>query len=169
MWGAFATSGTAFALIALPVAPINSPLWDTVSGIHGEFEEMIGWPELVEAVANIYAGIPAQDKPATVVLAQNYGEAGAVNLLGQAYGLPRAISGMNTYWLRGHGNPPPQTAIVVGLGGGTARNLFESCETVAIVTNRYSIMNEEKGRSILLCRSPRAPWSQMWRVLLSFG
>jgi hypothetical protein len=35
-------------------------------------------------------------------------------LYGPAYGLPEAISGINTYWLRGYGDPPPQTVIVLG-------------------------------------------------------
>jgi hypothetical protein len=35
------------------------------------------------------------------ILAGNYGKAGAINLYGPAYGLPEAISGINSYWLRG--------------------------------------------------------------------
>ena len=128
------------------------------------------WPELVETVAGVYTAIPAEDKPTTVVLVGNYGEAGAINILGRTHGLPRAISGVNTYWLRGYGDPAPQTAIVLGLSSGTARSFFETCETAATVTNRHSVMNEEwSHHSIFLCRTPRAPWQQMWRVLLSFG
>jgi hypothetical protein len=41
------------------------------------------------------------------ILAGNYGEAGAINLYGPAYDLPEAISGINSYWLRGYGDPPP--------------------------------------------------------------
>jgi hypothetical protein len=42
------------------------------------------------------------------------GKLGAVNLYGPAYGLPTAISGMNSNWERGYGDPPPQTVIVLG-------------------------------------------------------
>jgi hypothetical protein len=41
------------------------------------------------------------------ILAGNYGEAGAINLYGPAYGLPEAMSGINSYWLCGYGDPPP--------------------------------------------------------------
>jgi len=34
---------------------------------------------------------------------------GATNLYGPAYPLPMAISGMNSNWYRGYGDPPPQT------------------------------------------------------------
>ena len=40
----------------------------------------------------------------TTVTASDEGEAGAVNHYGAGYGLPRAISGMNSNWLRGYGD-----------------------------------------------------------------
>lgn len=170
MWTVFAASGIAFAAIALPIAPIHSPLWDTASDINGELEEMVGWPELVEKVAGIYASLPAEEKPTTVIFTGNYGEAGAINLLGRPYGLPRAISGVNTYWLRGYGDPPPQTVITLGIDGGTAYRLFETCNYAGPVANKYSVFNEEmRGPGIYLCRTPRAPWSELWTRLLSFG
>ena len=49
------------------------------------------------------------------IIAGDEGEAGAVNLYGAAYGLPRAISGMNSNWLRGYGDPPPHTLIAIGM------------------------------------------------------
>ena len=93
---------------------INSSLWDMASDINGELKEMVGWPDLVESVANIYAGLPAEERPQTGILTGNYGEAGAINLYGPAYGLPPAISAINSYWLRGYGDPPPETLLLVG-------------------------------------------------------
>jgi hypothetical protein len=49
------------------------------------------------------------------ILGTNYGEAGAINLYGPQYGLPQAISGVNSFWVRGYGDPEPQTVIVIGL------------------------------------------------------
>ena len=39
-------------------------------------------------VADVYAALPAQDKPHTVLLTGNYGEAGALDRYGKALGLP---------------------------------------------------------------------------------
>jgi hypothetical protein len=160
-----------FALLALPVAPINSPLWKTASDINGELKEMVGWPEMVESVATIYAALPADEKPVTAILAGNYGEAGAIDLYGPAYGLPGAISGTNSYWLRGYGDPPPQQAIVLGFDWVYAQSLFNSCELAGRNTNRFGVMNEEARAhgSILLCRGVRGSWAEIWPRLLNFG
>ena len=64
--------------------------------LHDNFVEEIGWPELSETIANVYAGLPSEEKPKTRVLTGNYGEAGAIDLYGPAYGLPPAISGVNS-------------------------------------------------------------------------
>ena len=160
-------AGAAFsAAIALPIAPVNSELWRFTSRTHDLFTEQIGWPELVETVAGIYAALPDGDKARAGILTGNYGEAGAINLYGPAYGLPEAISG-NSYWLRGYGDPPPQALIVLDFYGSSA---FETCELAGRVTNRYGVRNEETGHSaIYLCRGLRQPWPAFWEGIKSFG
>jgi hypothetical protein len=125
----------------------------------------------VETVADIYAALPAGEKPQAGILTGNYGEAGAINLYGPGYGLPEAISGVNSYWLRGYGDPAPQTLIVLGIESGQAYSLFESCEHAGLITNRYGVSNEETRDHpvILLCRGPRRPWPQLWTHMQSFG
>jgi 4-amino-4-deoxy-L-arabinose transferase-like glycosyltransferase len=171
MWGIYAVGGIVFAVVALPVAPVNSQVWNAVSEINGELKEQIGWPELVETVAGIYDALPAEDRPQTGILTGNYGEAGAINLYGSAYGLPKAISGVNSYWMRGYGDPPPQILIVIGLDPGIVYSLFESCRAAGRVTNRYGVLNEETENNpqILLCGAAHRPWPELWERLRSFG
>jgi hypothetical protein len=171
IWAAFAVSGLLFATLALPIAPVNSAWWDVVSEINGELNEQIGWPELVETVAGIYSSLPDEERATTRLLANNYGEAGAINLYGPGYGLPEAISGMNSYWLRGYGDPPPQTLILLGYDYSHATGLFKSCRIAGRVTNRFGVMNEESEDhpTILLCRQPLFPWPVLWQRLRSFG
>ncbi|CAG0947968.1 hypothetical protein ANRL1_04769 [Anaerolineae bacterium] len=164
---AFAGGGAIFAAIALPIAPINSAWWNTVTKINGEFKEEIGWPELVETVANIYAALPVEERGHTGILTGNYGEAGAINLYGPAYGLPEAISGVNSYWLRGYGDPPPQNLILLDMLPGYS---FEACTLAGHVTNRYRIRNEETDHpDIFLCRGVRRPWPEIWKNIRRFG
>ena len=42
------------------------------------------------------------------ILVGNYGEQGAIEILGPAYHLPPPISGTNSAWLRGYPTPPPR-------------------------------------------------------------
>ena len=100
--------------LALPIAPINSPLWNITSKVHDTFTEQIGWPEMIKTVAGIYADLPDEENVQAGILTGENDEAAALNLYGDEYGLPKAISGSDTFFLRGYGNPPPETLIVVG-------------------------------------------------------
>ncbi len=164
---AFVGSGALFAAVALPIAPVGSAWWNAVTELNGEFKEEIGWPELVETVVSIYNSLPAEDQRQAGILTGNYGEAGAINLYGPAYGLPEAISGVNSYWLRGYGDPPPQVLIALDWRPSSA---FETCKLAGHVTNRYGVWNEETSHSaIYLCRRLRQPWPVFWENLKSFG
>lgn len=170
-WGALAVGAAIYVPVMLPIAPIQSDLWKFTSRMHDNFVEQIGWPDLVETVADIYFALPIDERSRTAVLTGNYGEAGAINLYGPAHGLPRAISGVNSYWLRGYGGSAPETLIVLGYSRESAERFFASCEPVGRVTNRYGVENQETRfhPDIFICRGPRQPWPALWRTLRSFN
>jgi hypothetical protein len=93
----------------------------------------------------------------------NYGEAGALELYGPAYGLRRPISGGNSLWARGYGDLPPETLILVGFERTFADGRFESCRTVSRVTNRYGVKNEESQNppDIYVCGAPYRAWPNL--------
>lgn len=167
LWTLVAVGGVVGFVLIKPIAPINSPLWDITSDINGEVVEMVGWPDLVEQVAAIYTGLPETEKPRTAILAGNYGEAGALALYGPQYGLPRVISGANSLWARGYGEPPPATVIVVGFERNHANAFFSECEMAGHVTNRYGVKNEETSfhTGLYVCRAPRRPWPELWQEM----
>jgi hypothetical protein len=166
-----AIGGLISGALALPIAPVNSAVWRLAGEVHDDFKEQIGWPELAETVATIYAAQPVADRPGVGILTANYGEAGAVNLYGPAHGLPHAISGVNTYWLRGYGASPPQILIVLGYTRPDVDLLFERCAVAGRATNRYGVENEESQDhpEIFVCRGPRKPWPEFWKGLRHFG
>ena len=169
--GGLLAIGAALVLMLGPYSRINSPLWKVASEINSDLKEEIGWPELVQTVGGIYDSLSAADKSRTGILAGNYGEAGAINLYGPAQGLPRAISGINSYWLRGYGDPPPEILIVIGYDQDSVNHLFEQCTLAGQVTNLYGVKNEETTRhpDIWLCKKPRKPWPALWIDLKHFG
>jgi 4-amino-4-deoxy-L-arabinose transferase-like glycosyltransferase len=65
------------------------------------YSDMFGWEERVRAVAVYYHSLSPEEQRLTAIGAPNYGEAGAVDLFGSKYGLPKAISGSNNYWIWG--------------------------------------------------------------------
>jgi hypothetical protein len=170
-WRVLGAVGLVSAVLSMPVAPVNSAIWSVASELNENVVEEIGWPELVETVAGIYHNLPENERLTTGILTGNYGEAGAINLYGPAYRLPEAASGVNSYWLRGYGDPPPQTVIVLGLPQELISDYFQSCELAGQITNRYGVMNEETEDhpDIYLCRNLKQPWPDFWQNFRFFG
>jgi hypothetical protein len=139
--------------------------------VNEDFREEIGWPELVETVAGIHASLSPEERAHVGILAGNYDEAGAIDLYGPAHGLPKAISGINSYWARGYGDPPPRTLIVVGLSREFLERNFEACVLAGHVANRYGVENEEVTRhpDLFVCGQPRQPWPVFWERFRYYG
>jgi hypothetical protein len=160
-----------FAL-TLPIAPIQSAWWRLADATtNRSFSMQIGWPELVATVAQVRDSLPAEDRSEVGVLAADEGEAGAVNLYGRAYSLPEAISGMNSNWLRGYGNPPPQTVIAVGFKRKEVERIFAACEAAAQLSNPYGIVNQaiDDRNEVYVCRNIREPWPEFWKGFQYYG
>lgn len=169
-WVALALSLVMAIVLMTPIAPVNSPLWEVSNSTHDNFREQIGWPDLVATVAEIYHALPEEEQAQTGILTGNYGEAGAINFYGSEYGLPRAISPVNTMWLRGFSDPPPEQVIVLGFREAEALAFFNECSRVGEVTNRFGVENEETAQpDIWLCRQPRLPWQELWPQMRRFG
>jgi hypothetical protein len=159
------------AAVALPIMPVNSAWWRVAVKFNGHIRDEIGWPELVQTLAQIRNTLPEAERARTSVLAGNYGEAGAVNLFGPQYGLPPVISGGNSFWAHGYGDPPPGTLIVVGFAREFVENNFASCQVAAKIWNRYGIENQETQDhpEIYLCRGLKKSWPEFWKSFRYFG
>lgn len=139
---------------ALPVLPVEAHRSLPFTSINPVLADAIGWETYVAQLTALRA-----EHPDAVVLTSNYGEAGAMEVLGRE----RAYSGHNAY---GDWGPPPagtSEALVVGFTDtALLQRSFERCTPVATIDNGLGIDNEEQGRTIHLCAGPVAPWTQLW-------
>jgi hypothetical protein len=176
-------SGAALAPLALPVLPVERYLaWSRTLGIEPGTEErhelaalpqffadMHGWEALVDEVERVVEALPPEDREWAVVFGQNYGEAGAVDVLGRPRGLPPAISGHNSYWLWG---PPPgaEGDVVVVLGGGREEleELFHRVERAGTVQCDYC-MPYEDDLPVWVARDLRGDLREVWPGVKSFN
>ena len=166
---------TALAVpLVLPVLPARD--LGRTEKINAVLAESVGWPQLVSSVRTVWFSLPARQRASAVIFASNYGEASAINLLGQGTGLPQAVSGHNTYWWWGPGNPRATTVVAVMPGpvdgGGDAAYLskfFSSVRAVATLSNPYGLHNQEWHGHVYLCTVPRHPWGQMWPQLRQYS
>ena len=170
-WRALAINGVLVAAVVLPIAPLGSRWWRVADKLNGNFNEEIGWPEITATVARVRDSLPRAELPRLGILAGDAGEAGALNLYGPAYALPKAISGSNSHWLRGYGDPPPETVIAVGFSPADLDSIFEACQTAGHSNNPFGIENSAVGdkTDVLVCRQLRNPWPQFWPQFRSFG
>ncbi|MBV8116695.1 MAG: glycosyltransferase family 39 protein, partial [Candidatus Eremiobacteraeota bacterium] len=60
-----------------------------------DWADMHGWPELEATVARIYGALPPDQRAQAAIVANNYGEAAAIDFFGKRDGLPPALSGHN--------------------------------------------------------------------------
>jgi 4-amino-4-deoxy-L-arabinose transferase-like glycosyltransferase len=166
MWAAIAVDVALTAAVTLPIAPVESPLGKWALERNADLREEFGWEELVQTVAQIHRIVPE-----AAILAGNYGEAGAINLYGPQYGLPLAICGVNSFWQRGYGSPPPETLIVVGLTREYLDRHFAACQLAGHTGNRYNLVNEESRNhpDIFVCRGLQQSWPEFWSRFRSFG
>jgi 4-amino-4-deoxy-L-arabinose transferase-like glycosyltransferase len=125
------------------------------------FAWQFGWDEMVAAVAAVYRALPPEEQARAAVIGNNYGESGAVDLLGPKYGLPLPALGVHqSYWLWGPGPPGKDVLIVLG---DQPENLRRICDDVHVAAELYHPLGAvwENG-PVLVCRNPRMTIQEIW-------
>jgi 4-amino-4-deoxy-L-arabinose transferase-like glycosyltransferase len=170
-WRTLAGAGIFTACMTLPLAPVDSRWWHIAEATHHNFNMELGWPELAATVARVRDSLPANEQNALGILAGDEGAAGAINLYGRNYGLPRAINGMNSNWLRGYGDPPPLNIIAVDMDILFLEKNFASCRWVAKLDKPHGITNDTIGRyyDIYVCGPPLKGWPEFWKDFQIYG
>jgi hypothetical protein len=159
--------------IVLPVLPPNLIGW--TDAVNPVMTETVGWPQLVSSVTSVWDTLSPAQRASTVIFASNYGEAGAIDELG--HGLPRAVSGHNTFWWWGPGNPHATTVIAVLPGPKDApaqllaqlRSDFAHVTQAATLTNPWHLTNQEYNGHIYICSTPHRAWSALWPALRMYA
>ena len=161
------------ALIIAGWVPLASsgPLRTFALNHSGDLREEIGWDETVRTVAQIRDSLPADQQAHLAITTGNYGEYGALDILGRAYGLPVPTGTTNSEWLRGYPTRPITTVIALGIRPEEANEIFSNCRIVAHNGNSEGIHNEELDDHpyIYLCGPPRKPMSELWKEHKDFG
>lgn len=163
---AIVASGLISGLVALPVLPASQLHGSPSMAVNPDLGETVGWPTYLAELSDSWAAIPAPVREHTALFTDNYGEAGAVDVLGARYQLPHAYSAHNGFalWDR-----PPDTdtdALLVGYAGPSdALPYFTGCRILTRVNNHVGLDNQEQHGPIMLCRTARS-WTQTWSHLI---
>jgi 4-amino-4-deoxy-L-arabinose transferase-like glycosyltransferase len=150
------------AFLALPLLPQRDLAGSVVVGVDSAQAETVGWPRFVSTVTRAWRAVPAAQRARTAIFTANYGEAGAIDVLGSRAQLPLAYSGHNGFSECG---PPPardRNVLLVGYEDpAEAAPHFVSCRTLARVDNGVGLDNQEQGLPVMLCRL-EGSWAELW-------
>ncbi len=161
---AIALTAVVTGLLALPIVPLSSLGATPIPDIYSEAGAQVGWPQLVDTVTGVVDQLTPEERDRAVILTANYGQAGAIELLGAD--LPAVASGHNGYWDWG---PPPDDRTLIVLVGEWWPSywapMLGRCESRAVMDNGLDIPNEEQGMPVQICPRMPQPWSIIWPEL----
>jgi 4-amino-4-deoxy-L-arabinose transferase-like glycosyltransferase len=126
-----------------------------------DYADMLNWKEQVREIARVYESLPPDDRRRAVILASNYGEAGAVDFYGPAFGLPKAKAFVGSYWFFGPGELPGEVMILHGFAEDDLSDYFESVIAAGHVTHPYAV-HEQRDLTIYVGRGARTTLQDAW-------
>jgi hypothetical protein len=129
-------------------------------GLPQDYADMLGWDELTEITYRAWQ--KSANKTHCKIFAENYGEAGAITILGKKHQLPEAISFCDAfrYWA-----PPAFDTEITDLIyinselGDDIRQIFENIEEIGRITNPLA---RESGVQVYLCTHPVKSFNGFW-------
>lgn len=177
-------------IITLPVLPVGIPVYKTEglvkyfkdigikygmeficrfedNSIHSlpqDYADMLGWEELASIADKGWQMIP--DKKAAFIYCENYGQAGAVTVIGRKYGLPEAVSFNESYkyWAPEKFDPDITSLIYINDElGEDVRQIFRRVVKVGAISNSDA---REYGTSVWLCQDPVDSFNRFWTLRL---
>lgn len=129
-----------------------------------DYADMLGWEEQVAAVARVYHALPPEKRTVAIIVAGNYGEAGALDFYGPRYGLPRAISTAGSYWFFGPGELPGDVAVSLGLDASDLEPFYRSVTEVARFDDPW-LVPEQRDNPIIIAEDPVGSVQDVWPSL----
>ena len=176
-------SGLFFVPFAIPILPPeNFIALNTSLGGQGEikmenlessalpqtFADRYGWREMVTAVKAAYDTLTPQEQAEACIVASNYGEAGAIDFYGPALGLPKAISGHNSYFVWGPQGCTGKLIITINARLQDLAGRFESVAPAGQTACTYC-MPFENNAVIGIARGLKIPLETAWPGIKNFN
>ncbi|MBV9103785.1 MAG: glycosyltransferase family 39 protein [Candidatus Eremiobacteraeota bacterium] len=131
--------------------------------------DQLGWRELAQNVAAVYRALPPTDQARAAIIGSNYGEAGAIDFYGSAYGLPPTLSGHNQYWL--WGTRGYDGSVIIYINSFDVSFWKKHCREAHVAgmfgSSPY-VEPYEHNRPIVLCHGFFKPLPQTWALFKNY-
>jgi Dolichyl-phosphate-mannose-protein mannosyltransferase len=171
-------SGAHLAPVAVPILspdgflayakhlPLKLPVMEhdhTRAALPQWYSDQFGWNEIVAETAVAWNRLSPEERKdeACGIFAQDYGQAGAIDFLGGEYGLPKSLSGHQTWFLWGPRGYSGNCIIVLDDSRERLEELWDRVEYVGTsADNPYAL---EKEIPVFICRGAKfGTLAQLW-------
>lgn len=120
------------------------------------------WTETMQLLKTVYDSLPKIEREKTLIWGKHYGQAGAVNLLGEKYNLPKAFSYHGSFYSWAPTGEMPNTIIALSYRvGDFFKPFFEEVTLLKEIYNPYADNEEELYQRIYVCKKPRQKFDKM--------
>ena len=171
LWTGILAFGVFATCLLVPIAS-SGPLKAFALARSEDLREEQGWDTFVQTVAQVRDTLTPAQRASLGIVTANYGEQGAVEILGRSYGLPAPISTTNSAWLRGYPTPPPTHADRYRASISTTRTRRSPTAVSPHTSHIQPNLNNEESKyhpDIFVCGPPRLPWPEFWKKYQRFG
>jgi len=155
-----ALSGSFFVPFAIPILTPEDFIKAHVA-VPEMYADRYSWRQMVAAVKAAYDTLTPQEQSDTCIYTSNYGEAAAIDFYGPGLGLPRAISGHNSYFIWGPQGCTGKVLITINIRLQDIAGSFESVEPAGQTACTYC-MSFEKNAPIGIARGLKVPIETAW-------
>ncbi|OFY74944.1 MAG: hypothetical protein A2V46_13520 [Bacteroidetes bacterium RBG_19FT_COMBO_42_7] len=175
-------------ILTIPMVPIGIPVYKTeklvsyfsnlttdygmdfvcrfedgqIHSLPQDYADMLGWEELTLITGEAWQKIT--DKKSAFIYCENYGQAGAITVIGKKYGLPEAIcfSESFRYWIPDRFDPDITSMVYINDEmGDDVRLLFRKITKIGSISNRDA---REFGTAVWLCEDPAGSFNEFWTI-----
>lgn len=120
------------------------------------------WENTMQELKSVYDSLPINAKQNCVIWGKHYAQAGAINLFGADYNLPKAFSYHGSFYSWTPKGKMPETIIALSYQVGDFFNpYFEQVIPVRTIYNPYANTEEELYQKIYICKKPLQDFDKM--------
>jgi len=133
----------------------------SIHSLPQDYADMLGWEELTSLTNKAYQMI--EDKRASFIYCENYGQAGAITVIGKKYSLPEAISFHESfkYWYPEEFDPDITSMVYINDDPGEdVKALFAKIVLVGRISDSDA---REVGTGVYLCQDPVVSFNKFWK------
>jgi hypothetical protein len=130
--------------------------------------DQFGWEELAQNVSKVYNKISNDEKDKTLIIAANYGEAGALQFYSNQFNLPPVISPHNNFYYWGINKNNAEIYITIGIPEDQLNLIFNNLTKAGYHSAKY-IRDHENNLPIYICKNAKVPINSIWVKMKWFG